>query len=223
MRAPISLPPVRQSQPVADLDVAGFFTSQVFLLRNTDYQPEGGCLRSNYEKTQNPHRLTIGRPPVDVLKPDRAHRECRCDLGLPRVRRRTFSWQLSGRPLRTAGIFQSPRAGPVSLSQRLLSRSRMVSLAHVLSPESFPSYLLNKLRNNWTKSAERSMRAASYRPVGLRCAADLRFASFRLHHRSNIDSVRTPVTPLSFFLLTRQGLLIPSRELLQIPSRPTSP
>ena len=50
MRAPISLPPVRQSQPVADIDVAGFFTSQVFLLRNTDYQPEGGCLRSNYEK-----------------------------------------------------------------------------------------------------------------------------------------------------------------------------
>jgi hypothetical protein len=62
MRAPISLSPVRQSQPAADIDVAGFFTSQVFL-RNTDYQPEGGCLRSNYEKTQNPHRLTIGRPP----------------------------------------------------------------------------------------------------------------------------------------------------------------
>jgi hypothetical protein len=30
MRAPMSLPPVRQSQPVADIDVAGFFTSQVF-------------------------------------------------------------------------------------------------------------------------------------------------------------------------------------------------
>jgi hypothetical protein len=61
MRAPISLPPVRQSQPVADLDVAGFFTSQVFLLRNTDYQPEGGCLRSNYEKTPEQIEKVIGQ------------------------------------------------------------------------------------------------------------------------------------------------------------------
>jgi hypothetical protein len=95
MRAPIPLPPVRQSQPVADLDVAGFFTSQVFLLRNTDYQPEGGWMRSNYEKTQNPHRLTIGRPPRRCFKnPTEPIGSVDAILGCRGFRRRTFSRQL---------------------------------------------------------------------------------------------------------------------------------